>query len=76
MLVDVPCKIGDEVWAIRNYRGARQAKKGIVTEMQFVQWPGMDDMRLLIVVCYVGRGFWGERVFGSYDEALAALKGE
>ncbi len=76
MLIDIPCKIGDEVYAIRMFKGKRQVKKGIVTDMHFLSDRGRYEMKLVIVVGYICRGCWGERVFGSYEEALEAAKGE
>ena len=69
--VEVPCKIGDTVWAIRNFKGRRQAQKGVVSEMYF-----RKDMTLQIVVGYVARGKWGEVVFATQADAEAALNGE
>lgn len=69
--VEVPCKIGDTVWAIRNFKGRRQAQKGVVGEMYF-----RKDMTLQIVVRYVARGKWGEVVFATQADAEAALNGE
>lgn len=69
--VEVPCKIGDTVWAIRNFKGRRQAQKGVVGEMYF-----RKDMTLQIVVSYVARGKWGEVVFATQADAEAALNGE
>lgn len=74
MLVDIPCKIGDEVYAIWNFKGARRIKKGTVLEMFFVSDPGLYEMKLVIAVGHVCRGCWGEKVFGSHEDALAALK--
>lgn len=35
MLVDIPCKIGDVAWGIRNYKGVPRAQKGFVNEIFF-----------------------------------------
>lgn len=74
MLIDIPCKIGDTVYAIRNYKGEKRIKMGIVTEMFFISYQGLYDMRLVIVVGHICRGCWGEKVFGTYEEALTVLK--
>lgn len=66
--VEVPCKIGDFVWAIRNFRGNKHPKRGIVSDMYFLK-----DMSLQIVVKYVARGKWGETVFATDKEAYAAI---
>lgn len=66
--VDLPCKIGDVVWAIRNVVGHPRAFQGRVSEMYF-----MEDMRLCIVVFRICRGTWGDRIFASEEEALKAI---
>ena len=63
----VPCKIGDVVYGIRHYNGKRTVQKGFVSEMFFTK-----DMKLMIVVKHVCRGFWLDRVFPTYDTAAAA----
>ena len=67
--VELPCKIGDRVWAIRSYRGIKHPQEGIVSEMLFT-----NDMRIMIVVKNVARGIWGKTVFGSYKDADAAIE--
>ena len=68
-LIELPCKIGDTVYGIRRYSGVRKVLSGIVSEMYFSQ-----KNRLIIVIKYVCRGYWGENIFGSQEEAEAALK--
>ena len=68
-LVELPCKIGDTVYGIRRYQGVRKVQSGIVSEMYFSQ-----KNRLIIVIKHVCRGYWGENIFGSLEEAEAALK--
>lgn len=64
--VELPCKIGDEVFCIRTHNGKKQRpQKGKVVEMYFA-----DDMRLVIHVKHIGRGFWGDRIFATEKEAL------
>lgn len=69
--VSLPCKIGDRVWAIRNYKGVRHPQESIVNEMFFT-----PDMRLIIVVKCIARGEWGETVFGTYEECQRAIEGK
>lgn len=66
--VYVPCNIGDTVWAIRNYHGTKKVVSGKVSEMYFA-----EDMSICIVVKNVTRGRWGEKVFGTEEEALRSL---
>lgn len=66
--MEVPCKIGDFVWAIRNFKGRRHPQRGIVSDMFFTK-----DMKLMIVVKYVARGEWGKTVFATDKEAYAAI---
>lgn len=66
--VELPCKIGDTVWCIRNFHGHKHAQEGIVSEMNFTK-----AMKLQIVVKYVGRGQWGEKIFPTQEEAEAAI---
>ena len=68
-LIELPCKIGDTVYGIRRYQGVRKVQSGIVSEMYFSQ-----KNRLIIVIKHIGRGYWGESIFGSFEEAEAALK--
>lgn len=64
-----PCKIGDFVWAIRNYQGVPHAQQGKVIEMFF-----NSDMKLIIVVSHIARGEWGDKVFATKEEAEAKIK--
>lgn len=66
--VVLPCKLGDTVWAIRNFRGVKNAVCGKVGEMFYTQ-----NMRLMIVVHFVARGEWGKTVFATQEEAEAAI---
>lgn len=67
--VEVPCKIGDVVWGIRNYKGIPTPQMGSVSEMFFV-----GNMKLCIVVKHVCRGEWGKQVFATHEEAYAAAR--
>lgn len=66
--VELPCKIGDEVWFAKRYKCHKHPRKGVVSEMYF-----LSDMTLHIVVKSIGRGEWGKRVFGTCEEAQAAI---
>lgn len=65
-----PCKIGDTVWAIRNYHTTKKIMSGKVSEMFYMG----EEMRLCIVVKNISRGLWGKDVFGSYEEAMKKYK--
>ena len=69
--VELPCRIGDTVWTIRHFHCCLIPQEGTVSEMYFTR-----DMKLQIVVKYVGRGFWGKTVFATREEAEAALRKE
>lgn len=66
---DLPCKIGDAVYCIRNFKGQKRIKKGFVSEMFY-----RKDMELIIVVSNIGRGLYGEKVFNTMEEAERYLK--
>lgn len=66
---NLPCKIGDTVYCIRNFRGQNHVKKGFVSEMFY-----RKDMELVIVVSNIGRGLYGEKVFNTLEEAEQYLK--
>lgn len=71
--VALPCKIGDRVWAIRNYKGFLNPKEGTVSQMFF-----SDNMELVICVKCEARGLWGKTVFATQGEAqmeIARRKG-
>ena len=68
--VELPCKIGDEVWGLKLYRDARIPKKGVVHQMYFG-----EDMTLCICVKKVCRGQWGRNIFATREEAEAAIGG-
>ena len=70
-LIELPCKIGDTVYGIRRFHGNRIVKAGTVSEMYFNQ-----NMKLIIVIKNLCRGSWRENIFGTKEEAEAALKGE
>lgn len=67
--VPVPCKIGDVVYGIRDYKGVPNVQKGFVGEMFFTK-----EMKLMIVVKHICRGYWLEKVFPTYEAAEAAIR--
>lgn len=69
MLVDVPCNIGDTAWGIRSYKGILRAQQGIISEIYFNK-----EMELRFIIKHVCRGKWGETIFGTESECLAAIK--
>ena len=69
--VPLPCKVGDEVWAIRQYRHIKIPVKGKVSEMYYID----ESMTLCIVVKGVCRGEWGKAVFPTYEAAESYLGG-
>lgn len=68
LAVELPCRIGDTVWAIRSFHGHKHPQRGIVSEMYFLK-----DMRLQIVVKYIARGEWGKTIFHTEEEAKRAI---
>ena len=68
-LIQIPCKVGDTVWAIRDFKGIKHPQEGIVSEMYFTA-----QMKLMIVVKHVGRGEYGETVFLTREEAEAEIE--
>ena len=65
-----PCKIGDTVWAIRDYKGTKIPQRGLVSEMFYVG----EEMKLCIVVKHIAIGYWGEKVFATHEEAERRVK--
>lgn len=68
---ELPCKIGDTVYGIRRWHDTNVVKAGTVSEMFYTQ-----NGKLMIVIKNVCRGHWGEKIFGTFEKAEAALKGE
>lgn len=67
---NIPCRVGDEVYAIRKQNQTWTVKQGKVCEMYFAD----ETMRLCIVVKGVSRGEWGKVVFPTYEEAVKKLE--
>ena len=70
--IELPCRIGDKVWAIQNHFGTRRITPGKVSEMFYVG----EEMKLCIVVKNIVRGTWGEDVFLTREAALEAFEEE
>ncbi len=66
--IEPPLRIGQDAWCIRDYKGVKKPQKSEVSEMYFNR-----QMKLIIVVKYVGRGEYGKTVFCTEEEANAAL---
>ena len=66
--IPLPCKVGDEVWCVRDTRVYNKPVKGTVTEIYF-----RDNMDMRIVVRRLCRGRWGERIFATEKEAQAEI---
>lgn len=65
MTREIPCKIGDKVFAIQNFKGTKHIMSGKISEMFFVG----AEMDLCIVVYNIRRGYWGRDVFDTYEKA-------
>lgn len=65
MIKEIPCKIGDSVYVIRNRCNGQKIEKGVVSEMFFVG----EEMQLCVVVRHVMRGYWGKDIFDTYEKA-------
>jgi hypothetical protein len=65
MTMEIPCKIGDDVFAIRKYKGNPKIEHGKVSEMFYVG----KEMLLCIVVHHIARGYWGKDIFDTYEKA-------
>lgn len=65
-----PCKIGDNIFCIRNFGGQKIAVPGVVSGMYYTG----PEMVLTIVVRGCCRGEWGKIVFPTLEAAEAALK--
>lgn len=65
MTREIPCKIGDDVFAIQNFKGTKHIMKGKISEMFFVG----EEMDLCIVVHNIRRGYWGKDIFDTYEKA-------
>lgn len=66
-IVDAPCGIGDVVWVLRSFKGIKHAKQGIVSQLFYTA-----DKKVMIVVKGIARGYWGENIFATLEEAEKA----
>lgn len=66
--IKLPCRIGDWVWIVRNYKGVIKPTHGRVKAMFFT-----NDMKLRIAVRNIGQGEWGKDIFETQEEASAAI---
>ena len=69
LIVELPCKIGDTMWGIRDWRGKPCIRQGTVSEMFF-----NNDMQIIIVLYGICRGLLGKKIFCTFEEAERALK--
>lgn len=64
----LPCEIGDTAWGIRNCGGVKYVLEGKIKEIYFSK-----DMQLVVVLGGIARGVYGEKIFGTKEEAEEAL---
>lgn len=67
--VELPCKVGDEVWCIKRYSRGYQVVNGRVNELYFT-----EGMQLGISVYHVTKGQWGKKIFATRKEAEEAFE--
>ena len=66
----VPCRIGDEVFCLRNRNGRKwEIFEGTVSQMYFG-----EDMRICIYAKGGSRGEWGKEFFATREEAEEGLR--
>lgn len=71
IITELPCRIGDAVWAIRRFSGGvLRACEGVVSAMQYIN----SDMVLSITVENTCRGEWGKVVFATKEDAEAEIE--
>ena len=66
----LPVKIGDTAWTIKTNNGRKFPVPGVINEIYFV-----GDMQLCVAIKFVKRGLWGVDIFGSEEDAWAAIGG-
>ena len=64
--VELPLKIGDEAYILRNYRGKMRPRRGIVTEIHIT-----PDLKPVYYVKGAGAGLYGVKVFKTESECEA-----
>lgn len=71
MTVNLPCKIGDNCWAVKRTQAGKRIFQTVVSEMYFD-----FHMNLIVVGRRVCRGKVGESIFMSFQEAHVYLENE
>lgn len=64
----LPLKVGDEAYILRNQIGGLCIRHGTVSEINITH-----QHRPMFTVRYVGRGYYGETVFKTLEEAAMKL---
>ena len=65
----LPLKIGDDAFILRRQAGGLILRHGVVSEITITH-----QHRPMFTVHYVGRGYYGETVFKTLEEAAAKLE--
>lgn len=68
MTVEIPCRIGDPVWIIRNRGGNTSPRPTRVVRIE------IDDKLRPVIYTKGGFGLWGDKVFPDKLSADAALE--
>lgn len=68
----LPCKIGDTAYCTRTYWGQRTVTAGVISAIRY----DGPEMRLVVTVHGLARGYIGEQVFLTQEEAERALQHE
>ena len=68
MAINVPLKIGDIAWGIRNFHGHFKPVKGYISNATIKK-----DLRVLYEIKYVCRGYFGEKIFKAKEDAEAEI---
>ncbi|MBQ8178025.1 MAG: hypothetical protein IJ033_02415 [Clostridia bacterium] len=66
--IHIPLKIGDIAWGIRNFHGHLKPVKGYISNVTV-----QKDLRVLYEIKYVCRGYFGEKIFKTEQEADAMV---
>ena len=69
MTVEIPLRIGDIAWGIKNYKGEKIVKSAEVKEIFFTR-----NMELAVRVHRLRSGILGKDVFLAEEDAKRALK--
>ena len=65
----LPLKIGDDAYILRRHPGSWGIRHGVVSEINITH-----QHRPMFTVHYVGRGYYGDTVFKTLEEAAARLE--